>query len=354
MGLRFGKVGVAAVFVLLLGFVPCWGGTEGGLRYYGSDPYAALPVARQQRKLLLVEFYADWNHRSRWMGERVLADSALRPLIEDNFVAVRVLTGTAEGAELAGVYQVTGYPAILIFNANGDVLDKIDVTLDGEDLDQRLRTVLMTVQGMGTWRLRQIYSAAERADRAGTDAAVAEFLGGQLPRDVANGVVWPMFENSVVSRYGSTAFNYLVANLGFFRDEVGRDKVDGVITEALQEALLPYAIGSVPYAADVAGEVVATAQRLDLPAALILGSMSDMGALRGDKDLSLFVGRLGLLLDLVPESYQLPLVLSLDMVAQRGSRDDRSAALRIVQRALTVEESPSNASLLENLSDRLK
>lgn len=325
-----------------------------GLAYWGSDPYAALAVAKEQRKLLLVEFYADWNHRSRWMSERVLGDSVVRELVETRFVPVRVPTGTPEGADLAELYQVTGYPAILIFSSNGDVLDKIDVTLDAEDFEQRIRTILMAVEGTGTWRLRQVYAAAEQSDAAATDAAVAQFLGGQLPQDVANGAVWPLFENSVVVRYGSTAFNYLVSHVDLFRQEIGREKVDAALTEALQQSMLPYVVGSVPYDASKAEGMIRTAEGLELLSALALRSMSDVAALREAEDLSLFVARLGLLLNLVPESYHVPLALSLEIVAERGSREAKSAALQIVGRVRTSLRSPANEVVLERLREDLK
>lgn len=325
-----------------------------GLDYWGSDPYAALTEAKRLRKLLLVEFYADWNHRSRWMSERVLGDSTVRSLIETRFIAVRVPTGTPEGAELAGIYQVTGYPAILIFNANGDVLDKIDVTLDAEDFEQRIQTILMAVQGSGTWRLRQVYAAAEQSNPEATDVAVAQFLAGQLPQDVAGGVIWPMFENSVVTRFGSTAFNYLVSHVDLFRREIGREEVDAVLTEALQQSMLPYVVGSVPYGADAAQEMIRAAELLELPSSLALRSMSDVAGLRNAEDLSLFVARLGLLLDMVPEGYHLPLAMSLDVVAERGSREAKSAALKIVTGVQNSLQSPANATMLELLRDRLK
>lgn len=325
-----------------------------GLTYWGSDPYAALQVAKRERKLLLVEFYADWNHRSRWMSERVLGDSAVRAMIEATFVAVQVPTGTQDGAALAQAYEVTDYPAIVIFSSNGDVLDKVDVTLDAEDFGQRLRTVLMAVQGAGTWRLSQVYTAAERSDVPAVDAAMGEFLRGQLPQDVANGVVWPVFENSMVMRYGSTAFNYLVANVALFRREVGRETVDGALSGALWRSMLPYVVGSVPFAADVTDGMVAAAEQLQLPEALALRSMADVAGLRADEDLSLLVGRLGLLMDQVPESYQLPLALSLEVVAQRGTREARTAALKIVNRVFVAMQSQTNAAMLDALRDRLK
>lgn len=330
-------------------------GTVGrGLTYWSSDPYAALAEAKRQRKLLLVEFYADWSHRSRWMSEHVLGDSSVRKLIERHFVAVQVPTGTPDGADLAELYQVTGYPAIVIFNASGDVLDKIDTTLDAEDFEQRIRAILMAMQGAEAWKLRIVYAAAERSDAAATDAAVEQFLDGQLPQDVANSVVWPMFENSTVMRCGSTAFDYLVSHVELFRKEIGRETVDAVLTETLFQSMLPYVVGSLPYRAETVAEMVHTAERIGLSSVLALQSMADVAVLRGGDDLSLFVARLGLLLDMLPEAYLLPLAVSLDIVAERGSRDAKAAAAKIVNRVQITLQSPSNTAMLERLGERLK
>lgn len=325
-----------------------------GLTYQGNDPYAALTVARRERKLLLVEFYADWNHRSRWMSERVLGDSTIRALVECHFVAVQVPTQTNEGAELARLYQVTGYPAILIFSSAGDVLDKIDTTLDAEDFEQRIRAILMTVQGGGTWRLRTVYGAAERADPEATDRAVEQLLLGLAPTEVANSVVWPMFENSMVMRYGSTAFDYLVERVELFRREIGAERVDEVLAEAIREAMLPYTVGSAPLDTLRTERMVRAAEELGLSSALMIRSMADVARLRTAEDLSLFVARLGLLIDLVPQSYQVPLGLSLEVVAQRGSHETKTAAADIIQRILATVRSPANSAWLERLALRLK
>lgn len=325
-----------------------------GLAYWGSDPYAALPEARRLRKPLLVEFYADWNHRCRWMSERVLGDSSVRALVEQHFVAVRVPTATADGAALAALYEVTDYPAIVIFNANGEVIDKIDTTLDAEDFEQRIRAILMAVRGTGTWRLRVVYAAAEMSDPAATDAAVEQFLAGQEPLEVANSAVWPMFENSVVMRYGSTAFDYLVGHVELFRREVGTDRVDELLNETLRRSMLPYVVGSVPYDRRAADGMTALAERLGLSAALALRSMAEVARLREEDDLALFVARLGLLLDLLPETYHLPLVLSLEPVAERGADKSKKRALELLNRVRLSIASRANEALLLRLADRLK
>lgn len=325
-----------------------------GLKYYGSDPYAALAVAMQQQKLLLVEFYAEWNYRSRWMAERVLGDSSVKALVETHFIAVRVPTDTPEGADLAALYQVTGYPTLVIFSSRGDVLDKIDVTLDADDFTQRIEALLMTLEGNSTWRLRQVYAAAETSNPEATDAAAERLLSGMPPSEAAGSVVWPMFENSIVMRYGSVAFDYLVSHVETFRQETGVQAVDNLLTETMYRAMMPFVIGSAPYDSTAASQIIRTAQQLDLPAAMALESMAEVAALRAADDLTLFVARTGLLMNLIPEEYHLQLVLALDIVAERGSQAAKHEAARLVSRVKTTLRSPANATILEQLGERLK
>ncbi|WP_294600990.1 thioredoxin family protein [uncultured Rikenella sp.] len=329
-------------------------GRQARLTYHGSDPYTALNEARSQGKLLLVEFYADWNHRSRWMSEHVLSDSAVRLLIESRFIPVQVPTGTTQGAELARLYEVTSYPAILIFHPSGDVLDKVDVTLDPADFEQRLRALLMTTQGYGTWRLRRIYTAAESGDPVATDAAVRDFLHGQLPQDLANSVIWPLFENSIVLRSDSPAFDYLTTHIETFRQAIGRETVDAVLDETLRSGMLPYVVGSRPYSTPATAALVETARRLDLSSLQSLESMADVAALRQSDDLDLFTARVGLLMAMLPEPYSLPLALSLEPVALRGSRDTRKAARELVDELLNRLRSPAQIEMLHSLRERLE
>ena len=340
--------------LLLLVLLPPAAGQPDRLTYHGTDPYAALNEARSQGKPLLVEFYADWNHRSRWMSSHVLSDSAVRNLIENRFIPVQVPTGTPQGAELARIYEVTSYPAILIFHPGGDVLDKIDTTLDPEDFEQRLRALLMTTQGYGTWRLRRVYTAAESGDPAATDAAMRAFLHGQLPQDLANSVVWPLFENSIVMRSDSPAFEYVTTHIETFRHAIGRETVDATLEEALRAGLLPEVVGSRPYSATASAALVETARRLELSALPSLQAMADVAALRQGDDLDLFTARVGLLMAMLPEPYSLPLALSLEPVATRGSRDTRKAARELVDDLLNRLRSPAQIEMLHSLRERLE
>ena len=127
-----------------------------------------------------------------------------------------------------------------------------------------------------------------------------------------------------------------------------------LLNETLRRSMLPYVVGSVPYDRRVADGMAVEAERLGLSSALALRSMAEVARLREADDLSLFVARLGLLLDLLPETYHLPLVLSLEPVAERGADETKKLALELLNRVRVSISSPANEALLSRLADRLK
>lgn len=325
-----------------------------GLRYFGTNPYEALPEARKQKKMLLVEFYADWNYRSRWMNEKVLSDSTLIPFIEEYFLAIQVDTGTEEGGRMATLYEVTGYPAIVIFNSNGVVLDKIDTTLDQEDFKNRIDALILVTQSGGATRLlNRIYAAAEGADRNMADLYAADFLASQTEQQVINAVIWPMFKNTMITFYYSSAFDYLLNHLEQFRKEIGEDEVNETVSLALLNAMLPYLIGTSPYSEKILHDVVGIADEHELQVASVLHLMDEMARLRLEQNWSAYISRLALLLNYVPESMQFPLILSLEPLTEEESKDDRDAAYRLVSKAISSGQS-THVALLESLRERLK
>lgn len=324
------------------------------LNYYGNDPYAALNVAQRERKLLLVEFYAPWNHRSQWMHEKILRDTTFRRTFDEHFILVQVLTETPDGATLARLYEVNDYPAIVIFNYNGDVLDKIDTTLDKEDFSHRIQTLLLALHGGQAWRMSQIFAAAEYGDRPAVDAFATSFLGSQTPEQIINAVVWPLFENSQVTYYYSATFHYLLEHLDEFRTELGVDKVDETVSDVLVAGMFPYLLGSVDYSPDLTADMIRIAREAELPAADVLRSMDETAALRGSGEYFPYVGRLSILINQLPESMILPLVLSLEVVAEHGTKEEKAEADRLLNRVISHPFTPTDFILLEALRERLK
>ena len=118
--------------------------------------------------------------------------------------------------------------------------------------------------------------------------------------------------------------------------------------------MLAYTVGSAPFQAEATQKIVTSAHNLGLSAEPLLQSMAEVAELRGSDELALYVARLGLLMDQVPESYQLPLAISLEVVAERGDKEARNAAARIVNHVRVAQFSVNNATILEELGERLK
>lgn len=341
-------------FIILCGFSGSLTASAEGLRYYGNDPYAMLSEAQKQHKMLLVEFYAPWNYKSRWMNENVLGHASLREMIESHFLPVQVLTDTEDGGKLAAVYQVTDYPAIVLFSANGDVLDKIDKPLDRTDFRQRMEALFLVTGGGNMRWLNQAYAAAEAGDIENADVFAGQYLRSQTPDQVINTVVWPMFQNSQITYYYSAAFDYLITHIGGFREVIGGQEVNDLVSEILVKATLPYVVGSAAYDSAAMAQITAMAEKENLLVAAALRSAGEIVQIREAGNLALYIARLSLLLNQFPESMQFPMAMTLEVVVEKGTRDERKAASDIIASLITSQQTTSNIIILESLLERLK
>lgn len=89
-----------------------------------QDLEAALVKAKAERKLVLVDIYADWCAQCKELDEKTWPDAALRQWIAQNAVAIRIDTD-AKRKDLAGKLQVRSYPTVILLDAEGKELRRI-------------------------------------------------------------------------------------------------------------------------------------------------------------------------------------------------------------------------------------
>jgi len=101
-----------------------------------------LEVAKQRAstegKLVFVDFYARWCTPCKWMDQTTFKDKNVVELLNNNFISVKMNIDEAEGFEMKKQYEIQYLPTILIFNSNGQVVDRIEETLTSADLIQLL------------------------------------------------------------------------------------------------------------------------------------------------------------------------------------------------------------------------
>ncbi len=106
------------------------GGTAYGQRWY-SNIDKALAIAKEENKLVLVDFNADWCPYCRDMELRIISRSPFRSLAKNDLILVR-LDCPNDGTMSRYVdsqsqrLRVTGYPTLFLINPkNREILDRL-------------------------------------------------------------------------------------------------------------------------------------------------------------------------------------------------------------------------------------
>lgn len=85
-------------------------------------------------KLLFIDFHATWCSPCKWMDQTTFRDEHVAKVLNDNFVSVKVDIDEIAGYELKNTYDVKYLPTMLIFNSQGQLLDRVEETLSPRKL----------------------------------------------------------------------------------------------------------------------------------------------------------------------------------------------------------------------------
>lgn len=136
------KTAKRAVVLMLLLFTSLTAtfasGGDRDVNFLNSNLDEAKERASAEGKLVFVDFYARWCTPCKWMDQTTFKDKNVIELLNDNFIAVKMNIDETEGFAMKKQYEVQYLPTILIFNSNGQVVDRIEETLTSADLIQLL------------------------------------------------------------------------------------------------------------------------------------------------------------------------------------------------------------------------
>lgn len=318
------------LFVILVTLCTLLGCRAEGVPYFKGTVYEALEFAGKQQKLLMVEFYAPWNSKSRWMAENVIARKDVYSVIDESFVLVRVDTKTKDGATLALQYEVSDYPSIVVFNVSGTVIDKIDKTLDRQDFLTRLSQIQLENDGRSGWELRKIFSAAQNNDRLQADKLTKDYLLKGNPALLISPVHMELFTNSAITFYGSAAFEYLKANRADFNRAFTQIVVNDLIHKVCLDAIFPYAVGAYEYDSIFVSQFVDSLNIVSQP--FVCKQLASLARYRASLDLDGYISTVNSLMNSIDDERLSRLILSLEIVVTNGTIDQKHAARQIVEK----------------------
>ena len=111
----------------------------------------ALTAAKQENKLIFIDFYTTWCGPCKMMSNKVFPQKNVGDFMNAKFIPLK-MDAEKEGLELAKKYAVKAYPTYIILNAQGkeearftgamegDVfINKVNASLDPEQKPERLK-----------------------------------------------------------------------------------------------------------------------------------------------------------------------------------------------------------------------
>lgn len=108
--------------------------TDIKINFSTYDINNARKMAGEEGKLLFIDFHASWCTPCKWMDETTFKDENVARVLNENFIALKVDIDNVSGYDLKNAYDVKYLPTMLIFNSQGQLLDRVEETLSPRKL----------------------------------------------------------------------------------------------------------------------------------------------------------------------------------------------------------------------------
>lgn len=122
----------------------------------------ALAAAKQEKKLVFVDFYTDWCGPCKKMANEVFPQKKVGDFMNKKFVCIK-LNAEKEGLDDAKHYGVNAYPTFFVLNPDGKVAAELKGSMDADAFISKVEGSLdpkLSIEAMG-----ERYKKGEREPR---------------------------------------------------------------------------------------------------------------------------------------------------------------------------------------------
>lgn len=96
-----------------------------GIEFYKGDFAGAVAKAKQENKLVFIDFYTTWCGPCKAMDANIFPDAKVGEFFNEKFVSIKIDAEKGEGIQLAKKYKVKGYPTLLYLNTDESEKDRL-------------------------------------------------------------------------------------------------------------------------------------------------------------------------------------------------------------------------------------
>jgi thiol:disulfide interchange protein len=85
----------------------------------------AMKQAKKEKKIIMVDYYTTWCGWCKRLDRDTYSSDELGKYADDNIVSLKLNAEAGEGIGLARQSNITGYPTIIFYNADGKEIHRV-------------------------------------------------------------------------------------------------------------------------------------------------------------------------------------------------------------------------------------
>ena len=117
------KILPALLLFMLYIYSDCYGQNRSII--FIEKPWSELlTMANDQKKLIFMDAYTSWCGPCKWIAANMFTKDSVADYYNKTFICAHFDMEKGEGLELAGMFQVKGYPSLLFINPSGKLVHK--------------------------------------------------------------------------------------------------------------------------------------------------------------------------------------------------------------------------------------